>query len=156
MYLRFTHVNNMRCNYYNSYSISAFIKQRNIMNGNTQSCIYYPIHAQTHEHTRHGHPHAHTQCVMHNYRNQNSSIQFNLSYSHDKWKHNHIYSHIHVYLCRVLYFERCRIWRMCRYCLPHTALPCMRFNNEASMKTQYVPVKFQRDEHDQTQHCVVS
>ena len=35
-------VNNMRCNYYNSYYMYALIKQGNKTNGSTQSCIFDP------------------------------------------------------------------------------------------------------------------
>ena len=79
-------VNNMRCNYYNSYFIHTLIKQRNkTANGSTQSCIFYPSskhqtldvpftrrHMHTSDTDTHVHMHNHTATYMSN-PNQNSS-----------------------------------------------------------------------------------
>ena len=103
-------VNNMRCNYYNSYYIHALIKQRNKTNGSTQSCIFDPSskhqtldvpfirrHMHTSDTDTHLHMHNRTATYMSN-QNQNSSKHF--FYVGE----NIIYTIIHM----LLYISLCR------------------------------------------------
>ena len=78
-------VNNMRCNYNNSYYIHALRKQRDKTNGSTQSCIFDPSsklqtfdvpftrrHMHKSDTDSHVHMHNRTATCMNN-QNQNSS-----------------------------------------------------------------------------------
>ena len=98
-------VNNMMCNYYNTYYIHALIKQRNITNGSTQSFIFDPsskhqtldvLFTRRHMHTSDTdtqvHMHNRTATYMKN-QNQNSSKHINLLC---RWKHYNIYKNVHV------------------------------------------------------------
>ena len=104
-------VNNMRCNYYNSYYIHALIKQRNKTNGSTQSCIFDPSskhqtldvpftrrHMHTSDTDTHAHMHNRTATYMNN-QNQNSSKHINCLC---RRKHYNIYNNTHVTICQFM------------------------------------------------------
>ena len=105
-------VNNMRCNYYNSYYIHALIKQRNKTNGSTQSCIFDPSskhqtldvpftrrHMHTSDTDTHLHTHTRTATYMNN-QNQNSSKHINFYVGENIIIHTIIHMLRYVNLCR--------------------------------------------------------